>query len=183
MKLTHSQILLVLVALLLVVSVNSVYTTRMVRKRAAANKLLKSADQLNISTSCNILDFSAVYNYSGIVASGYLSVGAKGNSALAYTFYGKKDVKQTNQLKNYPTILWLNGGPGTSSQFGNLQEIGPLSLVRKNFQVQIIQNNFTWANNYNLLFVDQPVGTGLSYADVSSGNPFSKDLDCNFWVI
>jgi carboxypeptidase C (cathepsin A) len=29
----------------------------------------------------------------------------------------------------------------------------------------MVQNNFTWANNYNLLFVDQPVGTGLSYAD------------------
>ena len=176
-------VLLLLLTLTLIALVHSLYTTKMARKRATASKLLKSNDQLNISTSCNLLDFSAVYNYSGIVASGYLSVGAKGNSALAYTFYGRKDVKQTNQLKNYPTILWLNGGPGTSSQFGNLQEIGPLALVLQNRQLQIIQNNFTWANNYNLLFVDQPVGTGFSYADTSSGNPFSKNLDCNTSLI
>lgn len=179
MKPTQSHILFLLVTLYLIVAVNSVYTTRMARKRATANKVLKSNEQVNISTSCNILDFSGVYNYSGIVASGYLSVGVKGNSALAYTFYGQKDAKQTNQLKKYPTILWLNGGPGSSSQFGNLQEIGPLFLIRQNRQIQIIQNNFTWANNYNLLFVDQPVGTGFSYADTNSGNPFSKNLDCN----
>lgn len=135
----------------------------------------------DISTSCNILDFSTVYNYSGIVGSGYLSVGTKGNSALAYTFYGRKDIKQASLLRNYPTILWLNGGPGSSSQLGNLQEIGPLLLLRQDFKVQVVQNNFTWANNYNLLFVDQPVGTGLSYADVSFGNPFAKTLDGSYF--
>lgn len=57
----------------------------------------------------------------GIVYSGYLNVKQKGDSALAYTFYGQKDVKDPIQLKNYPTILWLSGGPGRSSQVGNLQ--------------------------------------------------------------
>lgn len=43
----------------------------------------------------------------------------------------------------------------------------------------IQQNNYTWANKYNLLFVDQPVGTGLSYADTTSGNPnpFVKSMN------
>lgn len=172
-----------LLVILLIASVSSLFTTNMARKRATSTKLPKGADALNISTSCNKLDFSEVYNYSGIVASGYLSVGTKGNSALAYTFYGKKDVKQASELKNYPTVLWLNGGPGSSSQLGNLQEIGPLLLVQQDFKVQIIQNNFTWANKYNLLFIDQPVGTGLSYADLTAGNPFAKTLDCKFGTI
>jgi carboxypeptidase C (cathepsin A) len=42
--------------------------------------------------------------------------------------------------------------------------MGPLLIVRE-FDVKIIENKDTWANSYNLLFIDQPVGTGLSYAD------------------
>ena len=91
----------------------------------------------------------------------------KGNSALAFLFYGQKDARSESQLRNYPTVLWLNGGPGSSSQIGNLQEIGPLQLI-KEFDTKIQQNNYTWANKYTLLFVDQPVGTGLSYADSDS---------------
>ena len=43
--------------------------------------------------------------------------------------------------------------------------------------MKVVQNNYTWANNFNVLFVDQPVGTGLSYADTSSGSPFVTSLD------
>ena len=77
-------------------------------------------------------------------------------------------------------MLWLNGGPGSSSQIGNLQEIGPLLLIDE-FTSKIVKNNYTWANKYNLLFVDQPVGTGLSYADLTNGfNPFAKSLNGNY---
>jgi carboxypeptidase C (cathepsin A) len=54
----------------------------------------------------------------------------KGNSVLAFTFYGKSDETDASKLNNYPTIIWLNGGPGSSSQFGNLNELGPLWVVR-----------------------------------------------------
>ena len=130
-------------------------------------------------TSCNVLNLQTAYNYSGIVGGGYLSVPGKGNSALAYTFYGKKDVTSTAQLKNFPTVLWLGGGPGASSQQGNLQQLGPLLLIRK-FDVQVIQNNYTWASNYNLLFIDQPVGTGLSYID--NANRYAKTLDGIYFI-
>ena len=96
----------ILIVILLVDATLAVFTSDMVRKRSS-NQFIERITAPDISTSCNILNFTTVYNYSGIVASGYLSVGNKGNSALAYTFYGRKDVKQTNQLKNYPTILWL----------------------------------------------------------------------------
>lgn len=112
------------------------------------------------------------------MATGYLKVG-KGNSALGFTFYGRQGVKSLVDLKNYPTILWLNGGPGSSSQIGNLQELGPLQLIRDG-DLKIVKNNYTWATKYNILFVDQPVGTGLSYADTTSGQkPFVKSMEGN----
>lgn len=114
-----------LLALLLLISTiaHSLLTSSMTKtkfSKATHKHTIKSGAAPVVSTKCTKLDFSAKYNYTDIVASGYLSVG-KGNSALGFTFYGKKDVKIVSELRNYPTILWLNGGPGSSSQIGNLQ--------------------------------------------------------------
>jgi serine carboxypeptidase 1 len=58
-----------------------------------------------------------------------------------------------------PVIMWLQGGPGASSTgFGNFEEIGPLD-------VSLQPRNTTWLSLANLLFVDNPVGTGYSYVD------------------
>ena len=108
--------------LLLAITTSAMLTSSMVRQKAISSPFF-TKDSLTgptITTSCNMLDLSKKYNYSGIVSSGYLTVG-KNNSALAFLFYGKKGVTNKAELKNYPTVLWLNGGPGSSSQMGNLQ--------------------------------------------------------------
>lgn len=162
-----------LIAILLVTT-QALLTSRMVRKIAARTPITEPKGPV-ITTSCNRLNLTKDYSYSGIVASGYLTVG-KNNSALAYMFYGKKDLQDISQLRSYPTILWLNGGPGSSSQMGNFQELGPLLRIRQ-YDVKMKENNYTWVNNYNVLFVDQPIGTGLSYADTTDGrDPFAKSL-------
>ena len=99
--------------------------------------------------------------------SGYLSV-SKNNSALSFVFYGKEGASQ-NDLQYIPTIIWLNGGPGESSQMGNLNGVGPLTVQRKLLGpgLDVKPNKFAWTKNYNMLFVDNPIGTGLSYADPS----------------
>lgn len=176
MKIYKRDPLLVIVLALLFATTHTLLTQRMLLKKNNFKGFQNSATGPVITTSCNMVDLKSKYNYNGIVGSGYLTVG-KNNSALAFTFYGKKGVTESGQLRNYPTVLWLNGGPGSSSQLGNLQEIGPL-LIKRDFDVKVILNNYTWANNYNLLFIDQPVGTGLSYADTSNGaNPFAKTLN------
>ncbi|XP_060067140.1 retinoid-inducible serine carboxypeptidase-like [Ylistrum balloti] len=58
-----------------------------------------------------------------------------------------------------PLIMWLQGGPGGSSTgFGNFEELGPLDIDLK-------PRNTTWLSAASLLFVDNPVGTGFSYVD------------------
>lgn len=68
---------------------------------------------------------------------------------------------------NAPLVIWLQGGPGAAgSGYGNFLEIGPLDI---NLQPREI----TWANAANLLFIDNPVGTGYSY--VVNNTLFAKN--------
>lgn len=60
-----------------------------------------------------------------------------------------------------PLILWLNGGPGCSSMSGALMEIGPFRL---NEDAEVIPNEGSWHMRGSVLFLDQPVGTGFSFA-------------------
>ncbi|KAI0201909.1 Alpha/Beta hydrolase protein [Astrocystis sublimbata] len=64
------------------------------------------------------------------------------------------------------TIIWLNGGPGCSSEDGALMEIGPFRVKDNDGNLQY--NNGSWNEFANLLFVDNPVGTGFSYVDTNS---------------
>ncbi|KAK1985152.1 serine carboxypeptidase [Colletotrichum cereale] len=63
------------------------------------------------------------------------------------------------------TVIWLNGGPGCSSEDGALMEVGPYRLKDEN---TLEYNNGSWNEFANLLFVDNPVGTGFSYVDTNS---------------
>lgn len=61
-----------------------------------------------------------------------------------------------------PVLLWLQGGPGGSSLYGALVEHGPFGIDR---DLHIFSRNFSWNRKYNMLYIDNPVGTGFSFAD------------------
>ncbi|KAJ2794211.1 hypothetical protein H4R20_006300 [Coemansia guatemalensis] len=63
------------------------------------------------------------------------------------------------KVESPPLLLWLQGGPGSSSMVGLFTEMGPLELTDDG---EFVRRNVTWANEYDLLFVDQPAGTGFS---------------------
>ncbi|KAK5017791.1 Cell death protease [Cryomyces antarcticus] len=63
------------------------------------------------------------------------------------------------------TVIWLNGGPGCSSMDGALMEVGP---YRVNKDGTLKYNDGSWDEFANVLFVDNPVGTGFSYVDTDS---------------
>ncbi|PWN33593.1 alpha/beta-hydrolase [Meira miltonrushii] len=74
-----------------------------------------------------------------------------------------------NDPKEDPTVLWLNGGPGCSSGCGMLMELGPCNAQNYNGTKgpHTKYNPHSWNNNASLIFLDQPVGTGFSYASWS----------------
>ncbi|KAB5577623.1 Alpha/Beta hydrolase protein [Coniochaeta sp. 2T2.1] len=63
------------------------------------------------------------------------------------------------------TVIWLNGGPGCSSEDGALMEIGPYRLKDDH---TLEYNDGSWNEFANVMFVDNPVGTGYSYVDTDS---------------
>jgi carboxypeptidase C (cathepsin A) len=129
-----------------------------------------------VATSCSDVDLSlAPYSHNGVVMSGYLNVN-KGGSALGFIFYGREGATR-DTLKTYPTIIWLNGGPGSSSQLGNFMELGP-HFVRPAAMApyEIVKNAYSWVKEYNVVFVDQPIGTGLSWADPAHNNSYCQNM-------
>jgi len=63
-----------------------------------------------------------------------------------------------------PLVFWLTGGPGCSSTIALFTENGPFTI---NDDLTLKKNPFSWHNNSNIVFVDQPVGTGWSKGKAS----------------
>jgi carboxypeptidase D len=61
----------------------------------------------------------------------------------------------------------LNGGPGCSSLDGLFQENGPFLWQSGTYSP--IKNPYSWTNLTNMVWIDQPIGTGFSPA--ASGAP------------
>jgi len=77
-----------------------------------------------------------------------------------------------------PLLIWLNGGPGCSSSDGFFLEHGPLKFVKdENTQEwKLAPNEYSWHKAPAwVLYVDQPVGTGLSYTRSKSNYPKNDD--------
>jgi len=83
---------------------------------------------------------------------GYITINEDYDSNMFWWLYGAQQEVRTN----FPLVVWLQGGPGASSLFGDFLEIGPLN---QNLQPR----NTTWLQSANLLFIDNPIGTGFSY--------------------
>eukprot|EP01016_Furgasonia_blochmanni_P019486 TRINITY_DN2183_c0_g1_i5.p1 TRINITY_DN2183_c0_g1~~TRINITY_DN2183_c0_g1_i5.p1 ORF type:complete len:462 (+),score=121.44 TRINITY_DN2183_c0_g1_i5:298-1683(+) len=63
-----------------------------------------------------------------------------------------------------PLILWLQGGPGYSSLYGNYIEVGSLTLETQpdGVTAKAVRRENSWNDRYHMLFVDSPVQVGYS---------------------
>lgn len=77
---------------------------------------------------------------------------------------------RVDSKSNRPLVVWLNGGPGCSSMDGALMEIGPLRVVGD----KELEWNKGWFDKADLVFIDQPVGTGFS--PTSESTPYDTTL-------
>lgn len=62
--------------------------------------------------------------------------------------------------------MWLQGGPGASSMFGLFAENGPFSVTKNQ---TLKTREYSWTVNHNLLYIDNPVGTGYSFTENNLG--------------
>ncbi|KAG8410256.1 hypothetical protein J3458_017971 [Metarhizium acridum] len=65
-------------------------------------------------------------------------------------------------------VIWLNGGPGCSSLEGLLQENGPFLWQYGTYKP--VPNRWSWHHLSNVLWVEQPIGTGFSQGHVTARN-------------
>lgn len=122
---------------------------------------------------------------------GYFTVNKEYNSNTFFWFFPAKINPETA-----PVVLWLQGnlkveffynyllkdnlyrllisltknfilgGPGASSLFGLFTENGPYSISPKQ---KLTPRKYSWHLNHNLIYIDNPVGTGFSFTDSEDG--------------
>lgn len=98
--------------------------------------------------------------------SGLIDVGVETKSAgkLHYWF-----IESEGNPSSDPVVLWLNGGPGSSSLIGCLTECGQFSLnddslTNKSHGVpSLYYNPYGWSQVANMIFLESPKGVGFSY--------------------
>jgi carboxypeptidase C (cathepsin A) len=74
-----------------------------------------------------------------------------------------------NNASTAPLAVWLTGGPGCSSMVGLFQENGPCTFNNVSGSIPEL-NPYSWNTYANVLYVDQPVGTGFSYGNENKTN-------------
>ncbi|XP_073001208.1 serine carboxypeptidase-like [Typha latifolia] len=86
---------------------------------------------------------------------GYYSLPHTHDARMFYFFF------ESRHSKKDPVVIWLTGGPGCSSELALFYENGPFSIEDN---MSLAWNNFGWDQASNLIYVDQPTGTGFSYS-------------------
>jgi carboxypeptidase C (cathepsin A) len=102
-----------------------------------------------------------------------LSEGKSYNINTYFWFFEARKNPQT-----VPLSLWLQGGPGVPSIPAALGENGPCS-VSEDSKTTIL-NPWSWNNEVNMLYIDQPVQVGFSYDSLINGTV--NEIDSPFAV-
>ena len=103
-----------------------------------------------IGTSLPYLHFDIGESYSG-----FLPIDDDSVNEYFYWFAPSTDPAAQDEV-----LIWLNGGPGASSLDGFLHANGPFTWQPGTHAP--VPNTWTWSNLTNVVWIDQPPGTGYS---------------------
>ncbi|KAJ2400953.1 hypothetical protein GGI23_001712, partial [Coemansia sp. RSA 2559] len=125
--------------------------------------------------------------------SGYLDLDGEGSDGkhVFFWYFGSRtrlEPSFNNTTSNVPLVFWFSGGPGCSSQIANWQENGPCQYVpsvpydksmsdskRKKLPHGIERNLWAWNDVADIVFIDQPIGTGFSYGQSPNSTEGATD--------
>ena len=100
--------------------------------------------------------------------SGYVNIPASTPEGRAYdihTFFWFFESRK--DPANAPLSLWLQGGPGAPTVASAVGENGPCRIAPNSRDT--VLNPWSWNNEVNMLYIDQPVQTGFSYDRLING--------------
>jgi hypothetical protein len=103
-----------------------------------------------------------VRSYSGYVhlpAGALADLGVQNQTYEINTFFWFFESRK--DPANAPLSIWMNGGPGSSSMLGLLRENGPCYINSDSNSTYL--SEWSWNNEVNMLYLDQPVQVGMSY--------------------
>src|SRR5204863_5963709 len=106
----------------------------------------------------------------GEMYAGNIPIGTNESEALYFVFHPKLGAPSED------LTIWLNGGPGCSSLEGFFQENGLIQWTWGQFSPTI--NPYSWVNLTNVLWVEQPVGTGFSIGEITATS--QEDIAADF---
>ena len=115
---------------------------------ASARGFLQEKSHANGTGICdpNVNQYSGYYKLKvGLLPKNYF-----------YWFFEARDSPETA-----PLVLWMTGGPGCSSEVALFGENGPCKVNTDGSNTTV--NPYSWNSKANLLYIDQPAGTGFSY--------------------
>jgi len=92
---------------------------------------------------------------------GYIEYNTTTGANLFYWLFESQGNPSTD-----PLVLWMTGGPGCASTLALFAENGPYQ-VQSDLTLKL--NTYSWNTFANLLYVDQPVGTGFSFVNDQYG--------------
>ncbi|SNX82961.1 probable serine-type carboxypeptidase f precursor [Melanopsichium pennsylvanicum] len=98
------------------------------------------------------IDFDIGESYAGLLP---ISSNPAEERKLYFWYFPSKNPKASNEI-----TVWMNGGPGCSSLEGLSQENGPWLWQYGTYKP--VPNPWTWQNLTNMVWVEQPIGTGFS---------------------